>query len=189
MLRDLGSALCAAGRFTEAAEVHEREIALFQACGDLHKEAEALERLATTLRSGRRRSRALEASAAAIGRYRELEDTWCERRALGDLGLPVRDAPRAERAMAAYHWVLSGLPENDRRGQEGVILLAVAIAQRQAWRVTDMFWSLTSVAGIMRRDDREAEQFNDALFHLAKASLRPGPVRTALRNRYRRPTA
>ncbi|MBW8796420.1 MAG: ATP-binding protein [Streptomyces sp.] len=189
VLRDLGSALCAAGRFTEAAEVHEREIALFQARGDLHKEAEALERLATTLRSGRRRSRALEASAAAIGRYRELEDTWCERRALGGLGLPVRDAPRAERTMAAYHWVLSGLPENDPRGRESVILLAVATAQRQAWRVTDMFWSLTSAFGIVRRDDQEAEQFNDALFHLAKASLRPGPVRTALRNRYRRPTA
>ncbi|WP_406435713.1 tetratricopeptide repeat protein [Streptomyces sp. NBC_00631] len=188
-LRDLGSALCAAGRPTEAAEVHEREIALFRTRGDRHMEAEALERLATALRRGRRRSQAAEASAAAIGLYRELDDTWCERRALGDLGLPVRDTRRADRAMAAYHWVLSCLPENDSRGRESVILLAVATAQRRAGRFTDAFWSLTSMVGTVWRDDRIAEPFAEAVHLLVKTSLRPRPVLTALRNRYRRPAA
>ncbi|MER7186397.1 tetratricopeptide repeat protein, partial [Streptomyces hyaluromycini] len=195
VLHDLGTALCAAGRLTEAVEVHEREIALFRTRGDRHEEAEALERLATALRRGRRRSQATEASATAIGLYRELEDTWCERRTLGDLGLPVRDAPRADRVMAEYHWVLASLPEDDTPGRQSRILFALVLAQRRAWRITGMFWSLASLTRIVWRNDRAAEQFVADSRRLTKAWLRlfrPGTTLAAvaaLRNRNRRPTA
>ncbi|MFF3326249.1 hypothetical protein [Streptomyces sp. NPDC002889] len=184
------------GRLTEAAEVHEREIALFRARGDRHKEAEAPERLATTLRYGRRRLQAAEAYVRAVGIYHELEDTSCERRTLSDLGLPVRDTPRADKAMALYTWVLANLPENDGLDQKSRILIALAVAQQRAGRITAALWSWASLTRITRRlldegNDQAPEQYFGGLKHLMKARLhllRPFPTLITLRDRHRRPT-
>ncbi|MEU0213849.1 tetratricopeptide repeat protein [Streptomyces sp. NPDC006265] len=131
-LLNLGIALRTAGRITEAAEVHEREIGLARARGDRHKAAEALERLATTVRCGRRRLDALEARVRAVAIYREQEDTRCEGRVLGDLGLRVREAPRADRTKAGYTWVLANLLPNDVVGQEGRTLIALTVTHARA---------------------------------------------------------
>ena len=198
VLLNLGIALRTAGRITEAAEVHEREIELARARGDRHKEAEALERLATTLRCGRRRLDAVEARVRAVAIYREQEDTRCEGRVLGDLGLRVRDAPRADRTEAGYTWVLANLLPNDVVGQEGRILIALTVMHARAGHVIAAFWSWASLTRIMwglLDEDEDENQGPELYFHaltqLIKTSLygvRPFQALITLRNRLRRPT-
>ncbi|WP_164873174.1 tetratricopeptide repeat protein, partial [Streptomyces resistomycificus] len=192
VLDNLGTALRAAGRLTEAAEVHERELALLRARGDRHKEAEALERLATTLRSGRRRPRAVEASAAAVGIYHELEDAWCERRALSDLGLPVGNTPGAETAMAVYTRILAGLPKDDGLDQGLRILFALAAAQQRAGRLTAALRTWAGLARIMWRlldedNDLALKPYFGALKHLLR-TFRPRLTLSTLRTGHRRGT-
>ncbi|MEU9574810.1 tetratricopeptide repeat protein [Streptomyces massasporeus] len=196
VLNSLGIALRTAGRITEAVEVHEREIELARARGARHKEAEALERLATTLRCGRRRLRAVEARIKAVGIYREQNDTWCEDRTLADLGLRVRDAPRAERTKAGYTWVLANLPSNNALGEEGRTLAALMVMQMRAGHVIAAFWAwacLTrTMCGLLDEGENQAPgQYIRTLKQLLRASLQGAPpfrALFALLNRLRRPT-
>ncbi|MBX9361112.1 tetratricopeptide repeat protein [Streptomyces sp. WAC04114] len=196
VLNSLGIALRTAGRITEAVEVHEREIELARARGDMHKEAEALERLATTLRCGRRRLQAVEARIKAVGIYREQNDTWCEDRTLADLGLRVRDAPRAERTRAGYTWVLANVPSNNALGEEGRTLAALMVMQMRAGHVIAAFWAwVTMIKCLCRLQDEGVDeapwQYIQTVTQLSKTSLQGAhPFRAfiALRNRFRRPT-
>ncbi|MFD7243903.1 tetratricopeptide repeat protein [Streptomyces massasporeus] len=196
VLNNLGVVLRTAGRIAEAVEVHEREIELARARGDRHREAEALEHLATTLRCGRRRLEAVEARVKAVGIYRAQNDAWCEDRTLADLGLRVRDAPRADRAKAGYTWLLDNLPPNNALGEEGRTLAALIVMQMRAGHVFAAFWASVSLTKTMCRLLDEGEQlalmqYIQTLKQLLKASFQGAhPFREliALRNRLRRPT-